>query len=105
MGLPQTIGITRQMVLNELIKAGINRDIADDLSYRYYHNELTFKDLELIKMELKSDIKDLDNKIDENKIKLESTLKLHNWMFGTIITLCTGIFLTLIGIIYSFLSK
>ncbi|AHH11236.1 DUF1640 domain-containing protein (plasmid) [Borrelia coriaceae] len=86
MGLPQTIGITRQMVLNELIKAGINRDIADDLSYRYYHNELTFKDLELIKMELKSDImsvknelksdiKDLDNKIDNKFNELDNKIE------------------------------
>lgn len=58
MGHPWRV-ITQQMVLAELIKAGINRDIADDLYYRYYKNELTYKDLELIKMELKSDIKDL----------------------------------------------
>ncbi|ACH94010.1 bdr protein (plasmid) [Borrelia duttonii Ly] len=71
--------ITRQMVFNELIKAGINREIADDLSYRYYKNELTTKDLEYlkenfdIKLEmlergLRSDIEKvkeaLDNKID-----------------------------------------
>ncbi|WP_041177873.1 Bdr family repetitive protein [Borrelia duttonii] len=146
--------ITRQMVLNELVKAGIKRDIADDLSYRYYKNELTTKDLELLKMafksdirdinnkidtvennlnnkidkvrdELKSDIKELDNKIDKvrdelksdislvrkdmevNKMELDTkidkfssevkgTLKLHAWMFGTIITLTIGILLTLI---------
>ncbi|AOW96294.1 Bdr family repetitive protein [Borrelia miyamotoi] len=153
MALPQPI-ITHQMVLAELIKAGINRDIADDLAYRYYKNELTNKDLELIKMELKSDItsvsnevalvrgelksdfkelnnkidnvrnelksdiKDLDNKIDnvehnlnnkidnkfnelDNKIdintmELKSTLRLHNWMFGTVITISLGILLTII---------
>ncbi|QBK64040.1 hypothetical protein EZU68_06625, partial (plasmid) [Borrelia miyamotoi] len=69
--IPQTI-ITRQMVFNELVKAGINKAIADDLAYRYYKNELTVKDLELIKMELKSDIKsvhtELDNRIDLVKI-------------------------------------
>ncbi|AHH07861.1 BDR-repeat family protein (plasmid) [Borrelia crocidurae DOU] len=41
--------IIRQMVLNELVKAGINREIADDLSYRYYKNELTIKDLQYLK--------------------------------------------------------
>ncbi|WP_420043043.1 Bdr family repetitive protein [Borrelia miyamotoi] len=41
MALHQPTVITRQMVLSELIKAGINKDIADDLSYRYYKNELT----------------------------------------------------------------
>ncbi|WP_024654701.1 Bdr family repetitive protein [Borrelia hispanica] len=56
--------VTRQMVLNELVKVGMDRDIADDLSYRYYKNELTTKDLELLKMAFKSDIRDLNNKID-----------------------------------------
>ncbi|ACH95202.1 Bdr family repetitive protein (plasmid) [Borrelia recurrentis] len=146
--------ITRQMVLNELVKAGINREIADDLSYRYYKNELTIKDLqylesnfnlklEILERGLKADIKELDNKIDiiennlnnkidtkfteldnkidkvrdelksditsvshevvlirkdmeVNKMELNSKLKLHAWMFGTIITLTIGILLTLI---------
>ncbi|WP_242450103.1 Bdr family repetitive protein, partial [Borrelia miyamotoi] len=48
MALPQAV-ITYKMVLDELIKAGINKEIADDLAYRYYKNELTFKDLEFIK--------------------------------------------------------
>ncbi|ETZ17582.1 BDR-repeat family protein, partial [Borrelia duttonii CR2A] len=48
----------------ELVKVGMDRDIADDLSYRYYKNELTTKDLELLKMAFKSDIRDLNNKID-----------------------------------------
>ncbi|WP_041177909.1 Bdr family repetitive protein [Borrelia duttonii] len=132
--------ITRQMVLNELVKAGINREIADDLSYRYYKNELTIKDLqylesnfnlklEILERGLKADIRELDTKIDtvennlNNKIdtkfneldtkidtkfneldtkidkfalEVKGTLKLHAWMFGTIITLTIGILLTLI---------
>ncbi|WP_040132220.1 Bdr family repetitive protein [Borrelia crocidurae] len=71
--------ITRQMVFNELVKAGINREIADDLSYRYYKNELTIKDLqylesnfnlklEILERGLKAEIEkvkdSLDNKID-----------------------------------------
>nr|AAF19134.1 BdrC3 [Borrelia hermsii] len=171
MGLPQPI-VTQQMVIAELVKAGIDRDIATDLSYRYYRNELTYKDIEYlettfnlklekveaslksdikdldnkidtvennlnikidnvrnelksdikdldnkidnvrnelksdikdldnkidnVRNELKSDIKDLDNKIDVNKMELKSTLRLHNWMFGTIITISIGILLTLI---------
>ncbi|AHH05943.1 BDR-repeat family protein (plasmid) [Borrelia miyamotoi FR64b] len=85
MTLPQTV-ITRQMVFNELVKAGINKDIADNLAYRYYKNELTHKDIEYLKenfdiklekvesslkadiekveTNLKSDIKELDNKIN-----------------------------------------
>ncbi|AHH13452.1 BDR-repeat family protein (plasmid) [Borrelia hermsii YBT] len=38
-------------------------------------------------------------------MELKSTLRLHNWMFGTIITLNIGILLTLISIIYSVLGK
>nr|WP_099497182.1 Bdr family repetitive protein [Borrelia miyamotoi]WDE73269.1 Bdr family repetitive protein [Borrelia miyamotoi]WDE73390.1 Bdr family repetitive protein [Borrelia miyamotoi] len=184
MGLPQPV-ITRQMVLSELIKAGINQEIAEDLAYRYYKNELTHKDIEYlkenfdIKLEkvqdslkadiekvesnlkfeiekvdagLKAEIKELDNKIDNiennlnNKIenvrtelksdiasvsnevalvrkdmeinkmelnsqlikitsKLESSSKLHYWMFGTVITLFVGTLLTLIPIVYSILNK
>ncbi|WP_246990198.1 Bdr family repetitive protein [Borrelia parkeri] len=173
MGLAQPV-ITQQMVIAELTRAGINRDIAIDLSYRYYKNELTHKDIEYlettfnlklekveatlqadirdldnkidnvrnelksdirdldskidfvennlnikidtkfneldnkidtVKSELKSDIKDLDNKIDVNKMELKSTLRLHGWMFGTLITLNIGIFLTLMSIVYSLLSK
>ncbi len=41
--------ITQQMGLMELlIKAKINRDIAVVLSYRYYKNELTYKDLDYL---------------------------------------------------------
>ncbi|AHH07959.1 BDR-repeat family protein (plasmid) [Borrelia crocidurae DOU] len=166
--------ITRQMVFNELVKAGINREIADDLSYRYYKNELTIKDLQYLesnfnlKLEilerglkaeireldtkidtvennlnikidikfteldnkidtvennLKSDIKDLDTKIDAkfteldnkidivrkdielNKMELNSKLKLHAWMFGTIITINVGIFLALISMLYALFIK
>ncbi|WP_281862303.1 Bdr family repetitive protein [Candidatus Borrelia fainii] len=195
MGLAQPV-ITQQMVIAELTRAGINRDIAIDLAYRYYKNELTYKDIEYlettfnlklekveatlqsdikdldnkignvknelksdikdldnkidtvennlnskmdakfneldnkidtVKNELKSDIKDLDNKIDTvennlnskidtkfneldnkidvNKMELKSTLRLHGWMFGTLITLNIGIFLTLMSIVYSLLNK
>ncbi|WP_330730338.1 Bdr family repetitive protein [Borrelia turicatae] len=153
MGLAQPV-VTQQMVIAELTRAGINRDIAIDLSYRYYKNELTYKDIEYLKenfdiklekveallqaeiksvktelntkidsvennlnikidtkfndldnkidtvrSELKSDIKDLDNKIDVNKMELKSTLRLHGWMFGTLITLNIGIFLALMSLL------
>ncbi|UPA19331.1 Bdr family repetitive protein [Borrelia puertoricensis] len=124
MGLAQPV-ITQQMVIAELTKAGINRDIAIDLSYRYYKNELTYKDIEYLettfnlKLEkveetLQADIRDLennlntkidtkfnelDNKIDVNKMELKSTLRLHGWMFGTLITLNIGIFLALMSLL------
>ncbi|UPA15828.1 Bdr family repetitive protein [Borrelia turicatae] len=164
MGLAQPV-VTQQMVIAELTKAGINRDIAIDLSYRYYKNELTYKDIEFLKKnfdiklgkvesllqaeikslkteldtkidtvennfnlklekvktllqaEIKSVKSELDTKIDtkfnelDNKIDnvrselksdikdLDNKLKLHNWMFGTLITLNIGIFLTLMSLL------
>ncbi|ASJ27678.1 Bdr family repetitive protein [Borrelia turicatae] len=77
-----------------------------------------------VRNELKSDIKDLDNKIDSvraelksdvasvsneislvrkdmeiNRMEFKSTSKLHNWMFGTLITLNIGIFLALMSLL------
>ncbi|AMR76256.1 hypothetical protein A0V01_06645 (plasmid) [Borrelia hermsii] len=193
MGLAQPV-ITQQMVIAELTKAGINREIAIDLSYRYYRNELTHKDIEFLKenfdiklekveSSLQAEIKavkteldnkidtkfteldnkidtkfteldnkidtkftELDNKIDTkfneldnkinnvennlnvkidtvrnelksdiasvsneislvrkdmefNRMEFKSTLRLHNWMFGTLITLNIGIFLALISLL------
>ncbi|WP_346313268.1 Bdr family repetitive protein [Borrelia miyamotoi] len=78
MGLPQTI-ITRQMVLAELIKAGINQEIAEDLSYRYYKNELTHKDIEYLKENF--DIKlakveaSLKSDIEKVEVGLKSEIK------------------------------
>ncbi|ETZ17403.1 BDR-repeat family protein [Borrelia duttonii CR2A] len=77
--------ITRQMVLNELVKVGINREIADNLSYRYYKNELTTKDLqylesnfnlklEILERGLKDDIRELDTKIDTVKNNLNNKI-------------------------------
>ncbi|AHH11574.1 Bdr family repetitive protein [Borrelia coriaceae] len=154
--------VTEDMIYQEFVKMGMQDYVANDLSKRYYRNELTYKDIEYldsnfnlklemlerslkseivsvrieldnkidnvesnlnvkignVRSELKSDIKDLDNKIDtkfselDNKIDLNkmeldnkidktasefrSTLRVHNWMLGTIITICLGILLTLI---------
>ncbi|WP_246990036.1 Bdr family repetitive protein [Borrelia parkeri] len=177
--------ITEEIIYQEFVKMGMQDFVANDLSKRYYRNELTYKDIEYLettfnlKLEkvetllqaeiksvesslqaeiqrvetnLKSDIRDLDNKIDnvennlntkidtkfndlDNKIdnvrnevslvrkdmeinrveldnkldktasEFKSTSRLHNWMFGTLITLNIGIFLTLISIVYSLLNK
>ncbi|WP_347343320.1 Bdr family repetitive protein [Borrelia puertoricensis] len=166
--------ITEEIIYQEFVKMGMQDFIANDLSKRYYRNELTYRDIEYlettfnlklemlerslksevifvkteldnkidsvennlnvkidnVRNELKSDIKDLDNKIDNvrnevslvrkdmeiNRVELDnkldktasefkSTSRLHNWMFGTLITLNIGIFLTLMSIVYSLLSK
>ncbi|WP_247067723.1 Bdr family repetitive protein [Borrelia puertoricensis] len=185
--------ITEEIIYQEFVKMGMQDFIANDLSKRYYRNELTYKDIEylesnfnlkfeMLERSLKSEIifvkteldnkidsvennlnvkidtrfneldnkidyvesnlnvkidtkfNDLDNKIDivKNELKSEislvrkdmeinkmelnskldkttsefkSTSRLHNWMFGTLITLNIGIFLTLISIVYSLLNK
>ncbi|UPA19212.1 hypothetical protein bpuSUM_001796 (plasmid) [Borrelia puertoricensis] len=56
-------------------------------------------------MKIDTKFNELDTKIDVNKMELKSTLRLHGWMFGTIITLNIGIFLTLISIVYSLLNR
>ncbi|WP_434757126.1 Bdr family repetitive protein (plasmid) [Borrelia puertoricensis] len=164
--------ITEEVIYQEFVKMGMQDFIANDLSKRYYRNELTYKDIEYlesnfnlklemlerslkseiisvkteldnkidiirnelksdikdldnkidivesnlnvkidtkfneldnkidnVRSELKSDIKDLDNKIDVNKMELKSTLRLHGWMFGTLITLNIGIFLALMSLL------
>ncbi|WP_449727622.1 hypothetical protein [Borrelia duttonii] len=48
---------------------------------------------------------EIDTKLGKAISEFKSTSRLHNWMFGTIITLNVRIFLTLISIIYSVLSK
>lgn len=53
-------------------------------------------DVALVRGKLKSDFTELDNKIDISTMKIKSTLRLHNWMFGTVITISLGILLTII---------
>ncbi|WP_434757359.1 Bdr family repetitive protein (plasmid) [Borrelia puertoricensis] len=59
---------------------------------------LVRKDIEINRVEL-------DNKLDKTASEFKSTLRLHGWMFGTLITLNIGIFLTLMSIVYSLLNK
>ncbi|UPA12755.1 hypothetical protein bvRMA01_001094 (plasmid) [Borrelia venezuelensis] len=42
---------------------------------------------------------ELDSKIDKVTLELKSTLRLHGWMFGTLITLNIGIFLALMSLL------
>ncbi|UPA19154.1 Bdr family repetitive protein (plasmid) [Borrelia puertoricensis] len=148
--------ITEEIIYQEFVKMGMQDFIANDLSKRYYRNELTYRDieylettfnlkLEMLERSLKSEIisvkteldnkidsvennlnvkidnvrnevslvrKDmeinrveLDNKLDKTASEFKSTSRLHNWMFGTLITLNIGIFLTLMSIVYSLLNK
>ncbi|ASJ27758.1 Bdr family repetitive protein [Borrelia turicatae] len=148
--------ITEDIIYQEFVKMGMQDFIANDLSKRYYRNELTYKDIEylesnfnlklemlecslkseiisvkteldtkidIVRNELKTDIAsvnnevslvrkdmeinnvELDGKLDKAILELKSTLRLHGWMFGTLITLSIGISLTLISIVYSLLNR
>ncbi|AHH11187.1 hypothetical protein bcCo53_001112 (plasmid) [Borrelia coriaceae] len=63
------------MVLNELIKAGINRDVADDLSYRYYRNELTYKDLEYLETNFNLKLEKIETLTQAEIQKIEANLQ------------------------------
>ncbi|WP_347343299.1 Bdr family repetitive protein [Borrelia puertoricensis] len=73
MGLAQRV-ITQQMVIAELTKAGIKRDIAIDLSYRYYRNELTYKDIEFLKENFDIKLKHLEDGISSVKDELNTKI-------------------------------
>ncbi|WP_330730402.1 Bdr family repetitive protein [Borrelia turicatae] len=76
------------------VKSELKSDIAS------VSNEISLvrKDMEINKMELNS-------KLDKTASEFKSTLRLHGWMFGTLITLNIGIFLTLMSIVYSLLNR
>ncbi|AYE36980.1 hypothetical protein DB313_05635 (plasmid) [Borrelia turcica IST7] len=108
--------ITQEVIYKEFVKLGMQEVIANDLSRRYYHNELTYKDLEYLgnkfdlkleKLEdnLKNEMEINKKEMEINMMEIKSTLRLHNWMFGTIITLNLGLILTLIPILYTILKK
>ncbi|UGQ16697.1 Bdr family repetitive protein [Borrelia sp. RT5S] len=40
--------VTQEIIYDEFVKLGMQKFVADDLSKRYYHNELTYKDLEYL---------------------------------------------------------
>ncbi|WP_234930063.1 Bdr family repetitive protein, partial [Borreliella garinii] len=80
-----TASITEEQIYNEFIRLGMEQLIAQDLSKRYYHNELTYRDLENLEKQfgikfdnLVSKIdgveKNLDTKIDSVKSELNTKI-------------------------------
>nr|CAA69689.1 p21 [Borreliella afzelii] len=76
--LPNIASVTEEQIYNEFIRLGMEQLIAQDLSKRYYHNELTYRDLENLEKQFgikyenlvsKNDSvgKNLDPKIDSVK--------------------------------------
>ncbi|WP_418906521.1 Bdr family repetitive protein (plasmid) [Borreliella turdi] len=83
--LTNTTSVSEEQIYNEFIKLGMEQLIAQDLSKRYYHNELTYRDLENLEKQfgikfdnLVSKIdgveKNLDTKIDSFKSELNTKI-------------------------------
>ncbi|WP_215541104.1 Bdr family repetitive protein [Borreliella bavariensis] len=102
--LPNIASVTEEQIYNEFIRLGMEQLIAQDLSKRYYHNELTYRDLENLEKQfgikfdnlvskidgveknLQKDISNLDTKIDTveknlntkiDSVKIELTTKIN----------------------------
>ncbi|WP_418885373.1 Bdr family repetitive protein [Borreliella carolinensis] len=78
-------GISQEQIYKEFLRLGMEQLIAQDLSKRYYHNELTYRDLENLEKQFdikfdnlvfKIDIveKNLNAKIDNVKSELNAKI-------------------------------
>ncbi|WP_425337162.1 Bdr family repetitive protein [Borreliella tanukii] len=84
--LSNNASVSEEQIYNEFIRLGMEQLIAQDLSKRYYHNELTYRDLENLEKQfgLKFDNlvykidsveKNLDTKIDSVKSELNTKIE------------------------------
>ncbi len=64
--------ITEEQIYKEFLRLGMEQLIAQDLSKRYYHNELTYRDLENLEKQFGIKFENLDFKIDilKNELKM-----------------------------------
>ncbi|WP_184125611.1 Bdr family repetitive protein, partial [Borreliella californiensis] len=87
-------GVSQEQIYKEFLRLGMEQLIAQDLSKRYYHNELTYRDLEnlekqfgikfdnliseisYVEKNLQKDISNLDVKIDN--VEKNLNLKIDN---------------------------
>ncbi|WP_210380177.1 Bdr family repetitive protein [Borreliella burgdorferi] len=56
--------VTQEQIYKEFIRLGMEQLIAQDLSKRYYHNELTYRDLENLEKQFDIKFDNLVSKID-----------------------------------------
>ncbi|UPA16853.1 hypothetical protein bcCo53_001017 (plasmid) [Borrelia coriaceae] len=61
--------ITEDIIYQEFIRMGMQDFIANDLSKRYYHNELTYKDIEYLENNFNFRFEKLEEKIDGVKVE------------------------------------
>ncbi|WP_187983601.1 Bdr family repetitive protein [Borreliella bavariensis] len=74
--LTNTASITEEQIYKEFIRLGMEQLIAQDLSKRYYHNELTYRDLENLEKQFGIKFDNLVSKIDS--VKSELTVKIDS---------------------------
>ncbi|WP_215540905.1 Bdr family repetitive protein [Borreliella bavariensis] len=72
--LTNTASITEEQIYNEFIRLGMEQLIAQDLSKRYYHNELTYRDLENLEKQFGIKFDNLVSKIDSVEKNLDTKI-------------------------------
>lgn len=103
-------------VYNELVRLGMNKILASDLATRFYHNEITIKDLEIVKLELQGFVRDevgtvkdeiniVKGEIKSLKTEFDSKLKLHNWMIGIVLASQGAIAGILVSLFFYIVNK
>ncbi|WP_434246534.1 Bdr family repetitive protein, partial [Borreliella burgdorferi] len=68
--------ITEEQIYKEFLRLGMDQLIAQDLSKRYYHNELTYRDLENLEKQFGIKFDNLVTKIDN--VEKNLNLKIDN---------------------------
>ncbi|ACN56019.1 conserved hypothetical protein (plasmid) [Borreliella burgdorferi CA-11.2A] len=66
--------VTQEQIYKEFIRLGMEQLIAQDLSKRYYHNELTYRDLENLEKQFDIKFDNLISKIDSVKSELNTKI-------------------------------
>ncbi|WP_234931329.1 Bdr family repetitive protein, partial [Borreliella garinii] len=74
MELVSTINITEEQIYKEFLRLGMEQLIAQDLSKRYYHNKLTYRDLENLEKQFGIKLENLEFKIDTVKNELNTKI-------------------------------
>ncbi|AEL19233.1 repeated sequence found in lipoLPP family protein (plasmid) [Borreliella bissettiae DN127] len=69
-------GVSQEQIYKEFLRLGMEQLIAQDLSKRYYHNELTYRDLENLEKQFDIKFDNLIFKIDT--IEKNLNLKIDN---------------------------
>ncbi|WP_418885590.1 Bdr family repetitive protein [Borreliella tanukii] len=74
MELVSTTNITEEQIYKEFLRLGMEQLIAQDLSKRYYHNNLTYRDLENLEKQFGIKLENLEFKIDTVKNELNTKI-------------------------------